>query len=313
MQMISAMSIKQVFLALFFLAGSAYCLQAQSVMAKWNFENDSLDTSGQGHHLMSYGTGPDVQFEAGGPIGDYAMYFNNGKGFQTIDSLDNTTWSSSAVAFWVKDSSNTNYWGTVLLGIGIAVYVEGSGKIHCAFDGSSVGSLRSNVSIRDGNWHHVVAQNDGDTTFLYIDGVLDTTMAEVPYTVNQPIWIGTHHDDFSTKKVKAVIDNLTVYEGALTQAEIDILYSAGTGATNVEGGLASESLSLFPNPATGVIHLKGISSEPSSISLLDLTGRQIRSFNPHSTQLDVSGIARGSYFLQIQSTGKAVTRKVILQ
>lgn len=81
-----------------------------------------------------------------------------------------------------------------------------------------------------------------------------------------------------------------------------------------------EELNLFPNPANELLNLELTLREPADLNLriYDLTGRTVMAQNQigqagkQQIQLDVSGLSRGAYFIQLQIGSEPVTRKFIV-
>ena len=65
-----------------------------------------------------------------------------------------------------------------------------------------------------------------------------------------------------------------------------------------------ENITVYPNPATNTITIRGIKNQVLSIKILDITGRLVNSeqVTGNSTVLDVSGFAKGMYFIQIATS-----------
>ena len=84
------------------------------------------------------------------------------------------------------------------------------------------------ISIDDDRWHHIVVQRIGDTIYLYIDRILDNfgTNALVGSTdIAAPLRIGTISiTDVSTFHFNGSIDEVRIYNRALSTAEIEQLY-----------------------------------------------------------------------------------------
>ncbi|MBC7552563.1 MAG: T9SS type A sorting domain-containing protein [Taibaiella sp.] len=82
-----------------------------------------------------------------------------------------------------------------------------------------------------------------------------------------------------------------------------------------------ESLALYPNPASNELKVRfeSVNNSPVTISLTDLTGRTVASVAQTATQgiqsvnFDVSSLAKGLYFVQLQSAEETVSRKVTIQ
>ena len=86
---------------------------------------------------------------------------------------------------------------------------------------------------------------------------------------------------------------------------------AGPVSTSV--GESSEELTVFPNPARGMITLKGL--EMRQIEVYDLWGQQVKKETCHSSaiQLDVASLAAGVYVLRVVDDAMNIhTHRVII-
>ena len=70
-----------------------------------------------------------------------------------------------------------------------------------------------------------------------------------------------------------------------------------------------ESVTLFPNPTTGLIYLKGISPD-SRLTLFSMDGKQFETIK-FSKKIDLNSLNNGVYFLRIKSNNKLKTIKII--
>ena len=58
---------------------------------------------------------------------------------------------------------------------------------------TTFGTIQSTSNINDGNWHHVLAVNNGTNMFLYLDGILESSNSDggiIQTAVNVPLNIG---------------------------------------------------------------------------------------------------------------------------
>ena len=100
---------------------------------------------------------------------------------------------------------------------------------------SSNTELYSNVGdINDGNWHHVVATYDGTTTAnafkIYVDTVVTQKTASSTGMANNSIGtlIGATRSSSPTRFFEGHIDELAVWNTALSSTDVSTLYGSGT-------------------------------------------------------------------------------------
>ncbi|MBN2745973.1 MAG: T9SS type A sorting domain-containing protein [Bacteroidales bacterium] len=80
-------------------------------------------------------------------------------------------------------------------------------------------------------------------------------------------------------------------------------------AVNVDGGI--NDIHVFPNPIIDKVSFSNF-NRISSIFLYDMRGKMLMSFNQDSYDyLDLSGLGKGVYFLEIQSGSEKIMRKII--
>jgi len=73
-------------------------------------------------------------------------------------------------------------------------------------------------------------------------------------------------------------------------------------------------LTVYPNPASTRIHIRGDRLQVTSAVLLDMQGRVImRQVLKGTSEIDVSALPRGMYFLKADSGQRSFTTKVVLQ
>ncbi|MFY0598838.1 MAG: T9SS type A sorting domain-containing protein [Cyclobacteriaceae bacterium] len=72
-------------------------------------------------------------------------------------------------------------------------------------------------------------------------------------------------------------------------------------------------VTVFPNPASTFITVKGISAEPVSYSILSLTGARLQSgfITANDNQISLEGFRKGIYFLNTTKEGEKHTIKIV--
>ena len=75
-------------------------------------------------------------------------------------------------------------------------------------------------------------------------------------------------------------------------------------------------VTIYPNPATDIVHVESVDDLLEEISILDRTGRVITTrnhLNASRMQLDVSGLAKGAYWIKVSCGIVSTTEKLILK
>jgi hypothetical protein len=187
----------------------------------------SADNSGNGHTATLHGSSSWTAGRFGA-----AVNFNGSSGYATTDLATNLgAWTVSA---WVRspnapNSSNnsgpihrqTNYqinWNHTSAAFRGAAGVRVGNSWYAA----RFGSLAANT------WYYLTATYDGETLKAYKNGVLVTSNAAPsgpPTTYSSPLTIGRHAA--SNQFFTGMVDNVRIYNRALTQVEIQQDMNAG--------------------------------------------------------------------------------------
>lgn len=112
-----------------------------------------------------------------------------------------------------------------------ALFTNGTGcsdtipdEIHQNFRGTGTGLIAYSPLIEKDKWYSVVYTNDGTTARLYVNCELKYS---VPYketfTNNSDLYLGRTNDDFFKFWMNADLDDLRIYDRALSVAEINKL------------------------------------------------------------------------------------------
>jgi len=161
------------------------------------------------------------------------------------------------IDFWIKEPTNTpNVYGIlekrVECAAGLSIWEilsgpvkfavnSGPGQLGLAIGGGDNGPsgsfgathMVSHKAINDGNFHHAAFTRDGLTCSIYIDGLLDSinTATAIAYISNSAVFragnsvcVGVN----GTQPFVGELDALDLWDRALTPAEIDAIYQAGS-------------------------------------------------------------------------------------
>lgn len=159
---------------------------------------------------------------------------------------------------------------------------------------------------KDNEWNHIVGVRDVEAKkmYLYLNGDLIQTADDGsgPINVeNQRMLIGNYHNKSS--KMTGKLDDVRIYNGALTAAEVSALFS-GSSSSAVQ---FQNSISCYPNPATDMLHLN-IGVQNFVTEIYDVSGKAIlRSEN--NKNINVSTLKQGLYFIRINDGNSVLTSR----
>jgi Concanavalin A-like lectin/glucanases superfamily len=205
----------------------------------WN-TNTISDLSGQGNAgtlvSMSTTTAP-VAGKIGGALkfnGSSALITANG---ETTSFVLNTSWTTSA--WFLSTSTSEEFVGffgnttntTPTLGFGSLNQLTTGQILAGGRDnaGNVLNIASINATYNDGKWHQVVATYSGNLLSLYVDGVLNSTgtISWGPATYNT-FTIGAAVRTSTQFYWSGKIDDVRIYNRALSTQEVALLYALGT-------------------------------------------------------------------------------------
>ncbi len=215
-------------------------LPANGLVAWYPFNGNANDESGNGNHGVV--NGATLTSDRNGN-GNSAYLFNGIN--NNIVSTPNLPASNSprTISLWTKtNSSSAGLMSAAAYGSGAGGYVifpafilNSNGKYYFE-SGSSSNQLFSESSVSDNNWHQITLTYSGQNTpvRMYVDGMLNASSVNLDLiTENSPFVIGSA--SWADLWFSGSIDDIAIYNRALTQEEITALYT-GTSSNNSGGG-----------------------------------------------------------------------------
>jgi hypothetical protein len=215
------------------------------LIAYYPLESNSNDFWGTKH-------GTDVgtpSFSSSGRVGNAAQYLSSST--QRSD-LPNSLlpWGTAqfSVSLWFKRNATTN--NTYVL-LGSQTTNSGNGGLFIDYGLSSAGKIGSDkvgyggtppgyTWTQDTNWHHLVVTNDGTNFYVYFDNsqVASETGGQAtstPIDSGNPVSLGARNGiNTADSYFDGLIDEVGVWNRALTEAEIGDLNNGGAGQTMVQ-------------------------------------------------------------------------------
>jgi prepilin-type N-terminal cleavage/methylation domain-containing protein len=213
----------------------------------WNFDESSgsstIDRSGNGNIGTWAGTaiGTNGTYYAGGKVGSGSGIFDGATTWVGMPSSTSLQVTNVTVSAWVNVSSASfasihfidGFGNTGVVGYWIAVNspnkFEGS-----VGNGTTESQLASTGSLSPNTWSYVAMTFDGTTQTLYINGVVDSTSTSVSGNLagygtlsgaGSGFDIGNIVGLSGTRYLSGQVDDVRVYNRALSPAEIKALYN----------------------------------------------------------------------------------------
>jgi hypothetical protein len=211
---------------------------------------------------------------------DYVNLGNNGS-LQLTGDMTITVWAKLA-------TGNTgNYYG--IAGkyrssgsyAGFALTRHSSNYFYFWTANGSADYVASNTTYTDTNWHHIVGVRRSGTTYLYIDGVQQTaTNTRAISDSGDYAFIGRQYSDYDGRYFNGIIDDVRIYNRALTAVEIAQLalgpVSGGAGYIKQSTAGLSSGTPTFSLTASNEARMLTIAIAPAGNSGYDCCGDYIQ-------------------------------------
>ena len=280
----------------------------------WPFNGNANDESGNGNNgAPSSG----VTLTTDRFFSSNAAYDFNGSGNISLTSPPTTGAQDFTISGWVK-TNNTSVrkgiacWGQDNPWQSTYFFITNTGYLNFGF--AYNGGPQSSTFIADNQWHHVAVKCTSGLIQLYLDGQPTATALQMnPNISGANKALGANIDNSGSNNFVGSLDDIGIWNRALTQQEITNLYNTNTLGINED--IQSNLLSVFPNPAQSVINIKAdIKLIGQVYSIYDNTGRVVISgkLNSQNTIIELDNLSGGIYMFSAGENMKQ-TLKVIKQ
>jgi len=210
------------------------------LVAYWSFNNcDATDDSGNGHNGMIYGNPQCVDGERG-----KAFSFNGVSDYIEVPNSSSQQISTNemTVSAWIRLSGNVGVtqwriaekqqtreiaWGLEIFGNGYWGTTGTNINFHDSTGLGWVNCLATEINLNPTTWYHAVATDSDGIIKIYINGVLGHECLNgvgIPSFIVSPIEIARNlmENNFF---FSGILDEVHIYNRALTEAEIQALYT----------------------------------------------------------------------------------------
>ncbi len=240
---------KSFFLSLLFvfLPCFAHADITTGLVGQWSFEEGSGSTAADSSSSNNTGTLQNSPTWISGQVGSGALSLDGTDDYVNVPDSASLDLSTFTVSGWINLTSNTNNWKPVFTKENASggqrnfgLYVENTTsnpRFHYSFMDSSCSgfnSYNSSATAQAGTWQHVTMTYDGSSFKFYINGSLDSTqtVSGAPCSSATAFRIGEPAGAYDA--FPGSVDEVRVYNRALSAADVSDLYSY-TGAAAAPG------------------------------------------------------------------------------
>jgi hypothetical protein len=231
-----------VVLVFIFVSGAAQNVSASltdGLIAWWPFDGSTFDATGNGHDGSIAGTGVTVTTDRFGNQNG-AYNFSNQSYISVPDSPDFTLGSNPfTISLWVKFDVLGSYYlighdngpGSQNKWIFWAGNSDTNSRLlFVTYPGLQVPADGYNWANGSSEWYHFAITRNGVTWTLYVNGieienVIPNNATELP-DPSHDLWIGSAETDHPERYLRGSLDDVRIYNRALSAQEISDLFNA---------------------------------------------------------------------------------------
>ena len=202
----------------------------------WNFENGiDVGYSAVGGISLSPNGTPTYTPAGGGHSGGRGLLLDGSSWLSTNNSITNLPLGAHpyTLSAWINATDPMGNGGIIGYGtptgynISNNLRLNGFSSIHHYWYSNDLTMYPSGVDFRN-SWHHITATWDGTTRSLFLDGILQISdMPVAPNFTAKSFVIGQTLND---QNFSGTLDDIAIYDRALSQIEITALASTGISA-----------------------------------------------------------------------------------
>jgi hypothetical protein len=190
----------------------------------------AVDWSGHGSHGSFVGEPQWVDGYQGMALG----FSDRGQYIDCVDDAGAGVTADFTIAAWVKmtPANSGKYMGIAgkltspgseYYGFAIVRYSDNDFRLWVADGGDTLTNSRvsSDANCTDIDWHHVAGVREGNSNFLYVDGVRQAGMSITDFVPSDDFFhIGRQYAHYDDRYWNGLIDDVRVYNKALTDEQI---------------------------------------------------------------------------------------------
>jgi len=285
------------------------CVAAPSnLVSWWQGEGNALDAKGTNNGALVGNVSYTV-----GRVGQAFSFDGNGDAVH-VGNPTNLQFQNLTIEAWIKRGSTTqaslNAGGGLIFAYGGGGYALGFlDDGHLFLTRIGVSQTTSTIQVTDTNFHHVAVTRTNSTVVFYVDGIAypAANLASV-FTFTSQAAIGARGDN-SGNCFLGVIDEVTVYNRALSAAEMQSIYNAGgLGKCDLPPVILTSSQSQTVRAGTNVtFNVVATGTSPLSYQWQLNTTNIVGATNSALALTNVQAGASGTYTVVVGNSINAIT------
>ena len=219
----------------------------EGLVAYYPFNGNAKDVSGNQNHGKIHGDMV-LSKDRFGKI-NQAYKFDGVNDYISILDHSSFRFSTFSICSWFNSKRLDNAGRLVEKGASNSYWLFlVSNRVNTGFFSSGYNNLLSSTTIQSGKWYYTCGVYDGNTLKIFIDGQLSNSRIEKkePLHNNQPITIGWKYNGIKVDYFQGEIDDIRIYNRALSDSEIQELYNEGS-TPNTEESVATPEVYINTN------------------------------------------------------------------
>ena len=282
----------------------------ENPIAEYDFNNTLNNTSGTNPFSTVVGVeyGPDRNGNA-----NSALQVVSGTGsYVTLGNIPQGN-AARSISLWIKPSqvNNDNVFFTYGdIGTGNCLYAfGGSFNPSNIYNFTLCGNNAAPSAITVNEWKHVIMTHNGNTSKVYINGILTGTV-DLPISTNGTnFFLGSYFGGASSV-YRGSFDDLKIFNYELTQTQVTNLFTNNT-LSSQNFNQSNLKVTLYPNPAKDILNI-ALENEIQSVEIYSFQGQKVMTST--ANLINVSSLSKGMYLVKVMDTGNnSASQKLIVK
>ena len=197
----------------------------------WGFNGNANDESGNGNNGTVNGNATlSIGYDGSNNSAYLWPNTNSSQNYINLGNLSQYLPNAISIAQWIffdGATSNSRVLSTGEQGIIVHSDVGGVITLKCSYDVSGAQIWPSSFQIAKNAWHHIIFTSEGGTAKLYVNNVLtDVSTNPIAPSISNFNWNIGRKSIPSYDGFGGIIDDMGIWNRALTQCEISALYNS---------------------------------------------------------------------------------------